>query len=390
MMIMRILPLLLLNLCRLSPTHAAEHEAGLPPLTFEIWSNSDGDMRDILVEMLQISRAHLKEHFSEAFTATNWEGYFGDLELSVRDFEEGEHQLMKITYNGVAFFDSDPVPEKAAIVDLVTKSFKGDSRSHFVDSILMSSDDFLSNIKYLVVSVDGIVVANEDLSHNVSKKNPPFSLTDHYNYVALAGASVCFLIAAAMLIHTCRLKKNTSIVELEDDILMREKNTDEMDIESKSTKSPSPDHSLISQESSKFTYNPRGLLEESTIPSHFSTLQIEVRSLNVEARQNNMISPITPAPFAADISVIGPDDKEMSIIEEESSAAESSSGYLSRSSLHFLNQSTNSAKKKPCRYSMSTDNSNVLSEISLDDDEGIDVINDLKNLSLQIQQQRTS
>ena len=395
MMIIRTLfPLLLINLCQLTPTHAVEQEAGLPPLTFEMWSNSDGDMRDILVEMLEISRAHLKEYFSEAFTATNGESYFGELELSVADFDEGEDQSMKITYlqyNGVAFFNSDTVPEKNAVVDMVTKSFKGDSRSQFIDSVLMSSDDFLSNIKYVVISVDGVVVANDDLSQSILKDEPTFSLTDHYNYVALAVSSAFFLIAAATLLCTCRRTKNKSGVKLEDDKVMREKHKDIVDIESKSTKSPSPERSLISQASSKFTYNPKGLMEESTIPSHFlSTLQIEVDSLNVDVRQNSMISPMTPGPFLTDISAIGPDDKEMSIIEEESSAAESSSGYLSTSSIHFLNQSTHSAKKKTCRYSMSTDNSNVLSEISLDDDEGIDVINDLKNLSLQIQQQRTS
>ena len=43
----------------------------------------------------------------------------------------------------------------------------------------------------------------------------------------------------------------------------------------------------------------------------------------------------------------------------------------------------------PHMYSMSTDDSNVLSEISLNDD-GSDVISDLKNLSVQFQQHRAS
>ena len=349
-------------------------------------------MKDILVEMLQIARAHLQESFSKTFSAVNRESYFGGLDLSVGDFELGGDQSMKIAdlqYNGVAFFGSDPVPEKDAIVDLVTKSFKGDSRSRFIDSILMSSDGFLLNIKYLVVSVDGVVVANDDLSRNVPKDEPTFSLTDYYKYVALAVTSAVFVIGVAALVYACRLKKNTSDIKLEDDTVMRETHKDVMDIELQSTKSPS-ERSLTSQESSQFTYNPTGLTNEPAIPSHVTSLQIEVNSLSVEVRRNTMMSPITPGPFLTDISAIGPDDKEMSIIEEVSSAAETSSGYFSRSSLSFLNRSTHSAKKKLSRYSMSMDDSNNLSDISLDDDEGIDVINDLKDLSLQIRQQRTS
>jgi hypothetical protein len=388
MMIKSLLSLLLIGACPI--THAAQPEAGLPSLTFELKSASEGDMRNVLVEMLERTRAHLTEHFAVYFASTVWEGYFTDLELSVHDFEveKLEEHSVKITYRGVAYFVSDPVPEKDNILGLVTESFKGDARTRFIDSIIMSSDDFLLDIKYLVITVDEVVVANEDLAHHVSTEES--SSTNYYVIGAVVGASFGMIIAVVILIYTCRLKKITTWEELPENKLGR--GSYDADIELKSTKSPSSDRSLISQESSKFTYNPRMLSDESTIPSHFSTLHVDVvQSVDVEAWKKNTISPITPAPFGADISAIELDDKQiLSMVEEGSSTAEMSSGYLSSTSLRNLDWSTQT-RKKQSPFGMSTDNSKSMSEISLQDiDDGNDVINDLKNLSVQIQQHRAS
>jgi hypothetical protein len=388
MMIKSLLSLLLIGTCPF--THAAEPEAVLPSLTFELKSASEGDMRNVLVEMLETTRAHLTSHFADNFASTVWEGYFSDLELSVHNFEveQGEEHSMKLTYSGVAYFVSDPVPDQENIVGLVTRSFKGDDRTRFIESIVMSSDDFLSDLEYLVISVDEVVVANEDLKYHVSTEEP--SSTNYYVIGAVVGAAIGMIIAVFILIYTCRLKKITTWEESQENKLGRE-NCD-ADIELKSTSSPSSDHSIISQESSKFTYNPRMLSDESTLPSHFSTLHVDVvQSVDVEAWQRNTISPITPAPFGADISAIELDDKkELSAVEEGPSMAEMSSGYLSTTSLRNLDWNTH-ARKKQSSYSMSTDNSKSMSDISLHDvDTSSDVISDLKNLSVQIQHCRAS
>jgi hypothetical protein len=128
--------------------------------------------------------------------------------------------------------------------------------------------------------------------------------------------------------------------------------------------------------------------------------------VDVEAWQKNSISPITPAPFGHDISAIEDEvQRDLSMVEEcpssqeRSSSAESSNAsafnYLSKNSLMNLANIERGSAEPPKRltpknmYSMSTDDSNVMSEISLNDD-GSDVISDLKNLSVQFQQHRTS
>lgn len=360
------------------------------------------------VEVLQTTREHLQGHFTKHFEVEDEQStnYFQHLDLSVKQYDVGGRRRlveysMAIMYHGVAFFNGNP-PDKEFVKEIVTDSFKGDSRTDFVTTLLQSSDIFLAKLQYMVITIDDVVVANEDFAH-LSKATQETSSSSSWILVGVVAASALgVLVAIAILFYVWRLNKNKNFLELPEKYCTRE----ELDLELKSTKSPSPEKSIISQESSKFTYNPRGLSDSSTLPSSFSGLQVDsTQPMNVEAWQKSSISPITPAPFGADISAIEDEmQRDLSMVEEVSSSREKSSSlesstvsafkYLSKTSLSNLATLERSAEP-PKRittnnhYSMSTDDSHVLSEISLNDD-GSDVISDLKNLSVQFQQHRAS
>lgn len=373
------------------------------------------------VEVLQSTRSHLNKHFTKYFEEEEGHDadYFQHLDLSVKQFDVGgtrrrlsSEYSMAILYHGVSFYNSSPVPDKEVVYEIVSESFMGDSRKEFVDAFLDSKDSFLANLQYMVIMINDKVVANEDFAHHVASSNGEETSSSGTSWVlvaAVAGSALGVLVAIAILFYIWRLKRSESFLELPEKYCTQE----ELDLELKSTQSPSPEKSLISQESSKFTYNPSGGLssgmsKDSTLPSNFSTGGLQVDStqpVDVEAWQKNSISPITPAPFGHDISAIEDEvQRDLSMVEEcpssqERSSAESSSAsafnYLSKNSLMSLANIERGSTEPPKRvspknmYSMSTDDSNVMSEISLNDD-GSDVISDLKNLSVQFQQHRAS
>ena len=214
------------------------------------------------------------------------------------------------------------------------------------------------------------------------------------------------------------------------------------------SRSPSPARSIASQDSSKFTYNHNPMNMSKGSLASMSNLQIDMPSMELDPWQNSdTISPITPAPFGNDISAIEHQDKEkdLSLIEEgddEDSFGASaiaaavaarknrfrkaldssqSSGYGSRTG---LGSSSLEVRNSRSRNTKTTSNSTTLpSHLSLSSvaamsyprstnhmhgsmlgpsnesfsqedsksivsDSSSDVINDLRNLSLQIDRHR--
>ena len=403
----RFVSLVLLGLClQLAAINASK--APLPALTFELRSRTPGDLRDVMVQVLQTSREHLNGRFSTHFTETLGEGSFGVLDLSVSSFDTSARRRLQddaitITYNGVATFNTDPPPDADEIKETTTDAFKGDARTEFVDALLLSGNDFLANLSYLVVGISGVVVANEDLSHRTPPPTGSSTKTQYYLIGAVAAAAVGVVIAVGILIYTCHLK-NDEFNGLPDKGPKDDSN--DLDIEMKSTRSPSPERSIVSQESSKFTYNPRGIsfsvksTDSGTLPSQFSGLQVDVSEpVNVEAWQKNTISPITPAPFGADISAIEEDKRDLSCVQEGDSNEEkssaylsrntSSSNYLSRNSLGYLDRSAAPPTRSATLGASPMYSDDDSNKMSYHDDSSSDVIRDLKNLSVQIQKRRS-
>jgi hypothetical protein len=119
--------------------------------------------------VLETSRSHLKQQFRSHFeTEEGKPDYFKYLDLSVKQYDVGgERHLaeysMAILYHGVAYFNRAP-PDKSLAYDIVAEAFQGDLREQFVTALLESKSPFLSQLQYIVVTINDLVVANDDLS----------------------------------------------------------------------------------------------------------------------------------------------------------------------------------------------------------------------------------
>ena len=249
--------------------------------------------------------------------------------------------------------------------------------------------DFLTELQYLVVQLDDAVIATEDLQYDDTSNNNNASSFWNQHFVALVGALVAatsLLLGVTVLCCICRHRRRQSSERIKT-VTTNQTTQDE-------EPAPSPEPSIASQESSKFTYNPHhhifyssstisGLSTDSrTLPSQFSQLEIDP-VLNIEESwtRQNTISPITPAPFGNDISAIV---KDLSLIQEGTDES-ASDKKLTQMALQDLDNTYLYA----CRKNKSMDSSiytDSVNHVSTGDHS--DVIADLNNLSLQISQQR--
>jgi hypothetical protein len=139
-----------------------------------------------------------------------------------------------------------------------------------------------------------------------------------------------------------------------------------------------------------------------------SKLSIDMPSIDLEAWQRqNTISPVAPAPFGNDISAIEQKDRDLSLIEEGDEEAfpplrgKEPNQYLSRKSLSALEVRNSRSHKAPSRTSnrpskifetsiRGSDYSTEEGSGMMDTQSSSDVINDLRNLSLQFDKHRSS
>lgn len=374
-------------------------------LNLQIRSRSNSEAREFLTDLLKRTSEFLDEHFSDYFANTVASDYFSNVGLRVINFNVettvNAQVLASVDFDGSTFYSTRPVPNADFIRNLLKEAFQGDSRLEFVGELQLSNVALLSDLTYLVVGVNGKIVANEDLTlytPEASDAAPAGSNSAKIAIVAGIGAgSACLFLVAVFILISIRRRKDTTTQRGH---VSRKRSPV---IEESSTRSPSPIRSICSQESSKFTYNPKSVnastidgsstIDSKTLPSAFSSLQVDVgQNIDIEAWQNNMISPITPAPFGHDISAI--DKKDLSLIEEgtdedDTPASRQTASYLNRKALTRLDYSELSPQKLTSKPKPKFVNDSWYSEEeSSHYSDGSDVINDLKNLSRQIHRKR--
>lgn len=392
-------------------------EVSFGMLRLELHSGSTSEARVLLADLVARTSLFLDRELGEYFSETISDEYFSHTGLGVVAFDIDNSQssvVATVDLDGTAFFKTNPLPGPVFISDLLKAAFQGHSRSTYIELLQKSKAPYLKEISYLLVELNGQVIATDDLSHDFDftqdSDDPGF--WTHTNIIIISAtcasvAACCFIGLVIYLLCGNPKKQPRKRPEL------RVKTsgsggTDPDDVESAG---PSPLHSIGSQESSKFTYNPRSVYGESTIsglsmesrtlPSHFSQIQVDTEpQFDVEAwTRHNTISPVTPAPFGNDISAIEPNTRDLSLILEASNeettpathgSRKSASSKLTHDALKDLeNQVLNIEWKKQNR-SHGLDDSYFSEEGSYGASDSSDVISDLKNLSLQINKQRAS
>jgi hypothetical protein len=385
----------------------------LPLLTLQIQSRTEARAGTLLSSLLLETDEFLESYLLDYLSRTG-ETYstLDRVSLNIVSYDTigdlliDEQQTATVNFEGNAVFDSSPAPSAGIIKNLVRGAFQGASRQEFVDRLVASQNGFLRAMTYLVVSIDGVVIANDDLSADFDGSNGNDDTSKMLIIIICSAAGLLLVAAGVGLFVFLRHKdasSNSRVVKTPKKTKRSRRKHDELEI--KDTRSPSPEPSIASQDSSKFTFNPifasasvgegGSTVDSKSLPSHFSAIQVDVsQAIDVEAwkKSKNTISPITPAPFGHDISAID-HKKDLSHIEEASNEdvtpASRSGSYLSKESLTRMDFSV------PSRYSSAsskpyTSRTNESSEPSFVGEEDSDVIKDLENLSVLFKSHRGS
>lgn len=407
--------ILISSLASFTEASSGAGEVAFGTLRFELHSKSSSEARVLLADLLARTTTFLDTQLQAYFSENISDDYFSHTGLGVVDFTvvQTDDLLYSATvdFEGSAFVTTVPVPGTSFIVELLKTAFQGSSRLEFVRDLKQSDTTFLADVTYLLVELNHKVIAIEDLANDGGDTTSTASGTDDVwtqnqaIIIAVSCAAVLVLALVALAYFYAR-RARTSKKPLRVKTTVSKQATDE-DPDSP-VQSPSPVHSICSQESSKFTYNPRSLytstsslsaltMETKTIHSNFSTLNVDIENgIDMEAwTRQSTISPMTPAPFGNDLSAIDLNAKDLSLImegtDEENTPASSKSGrsLLTMAALQSLDN-----KLLNVDWNRSIDGGHHDDSLNTDEEEGYevsdtsDVISDLKNLSLQIERHR--
>mmetsp|Transcript_7121 Transcript_7121/g.10199 ORF Transcript_7121/g.10199 Transcript_7121/m.10199 type:complete len:431 (-) Transcript_7121:154-1446(-) len=413
-----IAPLLLL----LTLNGVCSSKVPLAPVSFQFESLSDSDASNFLNAIRQETEDHINNHFQEYFSDILNGGFFSHASLSLAGYEKYEkfeetgeiyNYVARVEFTGDADFNDVPVPHENFLNDILVKAFLGDNRIAFWDELKASMNPLLADITYMNVRVDEDVISEEDLQDS----NEPSDFNITVLYVAIAGIVGVLVAFVAAYFCYCRSSRRSSDkaadnngniqaekqrgrLEKTHKLTTSNARVEQPDLELASTRSPSPIRSLGSQDSSKFTYNPKS--RDSDNESHSFTKQVDVnaRSIDVSAWQKSaLVSPITPTfqpSFGQDISAIeisgSPDKSRLHVTSFQDQdildikESKPSKAYAPKEKVKQLPGQPSS------RYGFGQrsleDSTSAEYNDSLVSD-GSDVIKDLKNLSVQIRAHRT-
>jgi len=415
----------------------------LDTVVMQLRSKVDADNDELLSKMLEFTAGYMDDYFGAYYINTQPENYFSYTGLDVNSF--GIHGvtgsfITTLEFDGVLFFNSDPAPSRDFIKSLLENAFQGLNFQLFLDGLLASDSQFLAELTHIIIDIGGATLTEKDLENSgatsQAEEEPsrnPLDLSDWSEIAIYATAGVvgALLIMAFFCAVRCICSKrkrqvedniepvNLKSIEIPTTMAQtqprhsyipkhvrqsRKGNAD--NFFNSRDRSPSPVRSIASQDSSKFTYNPAGtsILSKASLFSVGSLSNIDMQSVDLEAWQrNDAISSLAPAPFGHDISAIEQKDRDLSNIEEgdeEDPRAAERRQYISRKArTEFEARKFRSGRQsqlsshrsgKPAPKTNRVIDYSTESSTTDHTDSSSDVINDLRNLSRQIETHRRS
>lgn len=390
----------------------------LDTLIMQLRSASDSESADVLSNVLQASEKYLNNYFGAYYQNMDQSDYFGSASATVNSYGiqgvTGSF-ICTIQLNAALSFSNDPTPSSSILRNLLTNAFQGVNLDLFIQGLLSVNDPFLSDLTHVIIEIDDSSVTEKYLGSDVdglsvdnsTEKSLDLEFWARIAIYVTAGVTGMLLMLGAYCLCRCLCRKK-KIQDEPDDIKDRTIEFAMSEIGSRphakhhnprgrgpgrknrTDRSPSPPRSLVSQESSMFTYNPVGMSRDIATLSLGSVSNIngDAQTFDLDAWQRpNVISTVTPAPFGHDISAIEQRD-QLSLIEEgnESVSRGRTHSKKKKSSLEVRNPKSRKGSQSTRRpLPQMSDNSAEESNSS-----SSDVINDLRNLSLQIDKHRRS
>lgn len=392
-------------------TFAFESRA-LGDLEMRMRSRSYSEINDLLLEILTVTVNFLDSRFESHF-AGDESVEFDRVGLSALSYDLDEVDggfVATLLLSGRAYFAEGSTLLRQEVISLTAGAFQRENQA-FLQELMKSSDPFLMDISYAIVQVDGdVVTENNDASVPGS---PSFAdQFDTWTIALFAGAIGFLVVIVTCLIWLCCTSVSDDFDEEEgraNKTPSKANTRQTLEDDSYMHRSPSPARSMTSQDSSIFTYNPKSCKSfDSKTFGSFITSNTGLE-MDLEAWQQGSTVPKDDVPFGHDISAIT-NKKDLSLIEEGSEGGEDatpakrntfkprrSANALTEHSLLDLEQAerhlslkkSRSASSSSSRRSSSSTRSKKSAKQDIDlDGEAADVINDLKDLSFQIDRYR--
>lgn len=403
---------------------SAEITAKLDTIVIQLRSQSDSDNSEVLDQVLQRTNRFLNDYFGAYYANTEASGYFDEARVTGNSFgiQGGAGSFINtIEFDGVLAFNWEPVPSPEFIENLLVNAFKGLNLDLYIEHLISSNDPFVSQLTHAFIEIAGQPVTqasvgegNDDFNTAEMQDQPGMENWAEIAIYATAGVVGALVVLTLFCLCRCWCGKaqvqddvdviNVSKIEFPTPIMeapkpqsQRLKSTSYGGRTSRSgarsngrNRTPSPSRSTISQDSSLFTYNTTGISRDVATLSlgSVSNFNIETQNFDLEAWQKQNIISSAAAPFGHDISVIEKRD-QLSVMEEGDDGA-----LRTRGSQRLQKSRPSSRQYSRKGYAPSTipetrgrDSSSC--EESKNSSSS-DVINDLKNLSLQIEKHRRS
>lgn len=328
----------------------------LGQLEMEMGSRSNTNPNELLVQVIVQTEIFLNDAFTAIYRDTDYE--FSHTSLSVttysinsavsgKDNGAGSY-IASMDLAGTIFFGDAPPQEQVSTV--ISAAFQQQNQL-FLQSLVLSKDPFLQDINYAIVRVvKNSNTANTNNQANAAR-NQESSELDSWMLAIIVGAGTFIVVFFCCLLFVCFTPlselqpddiehqgsggsgkqsnkiqpistKDTSDNASDDGIEFWDEVRNGDDPERPTPTSLSPVHSITSQDSSRFTYNPKsGRSSEigtggGSFLSGDPASETEADTLDIEAwEQGSSVNRSSNMPFGHDISAIEK-QKDLSLIEE--------------------------------------------------------------------------
>jgi hypothetical protein len=441
----------------------------------QLRSRADTNSTEIHERVGNVTEKYLNQYFDAYYTRTEQlsSNFFSELNLSSNSFGvqgvEGSF-ITTIEIEGTLSFNSDKLPSSFFIDTLLRNAFTGLNEQLYLDQLFSIDDEFLQNLAYLIIDINKGGVEESPIREHDTSATKNVGATSSSNEEEPAGSeeygsrrkwvtvimSIAYMILA-LIILSCsyyayrRYQKQRAIENGGDGNNKEPMKVIKLPVKKKQSSSsrpssnkeskyrhddmisptstattlpspgsiaakmdrapPSPQRSMTSQASSKFTYTDN--MSRFTTnnakndvlcmsPGNFSKFSLDVPSIDLGTWRGGRQDP--PA-FGSDISVIEK-PKDLSLIPEEQEDIETGLKKNNRNNCRRNNRSNRhlprksrvalDARHSKSRFSNRSETyfyngrhvSNDYNENGGALDMTNDVIGDLNNLSMQIQRER--
>lgn len=429
-------------------------DIALGAILMQLRSEVDTSSELINSNMQSVVTRYLDSYFGAYYENSEPTGYFGRSSIVVGSYGvigvEGSFTTT-LEIDGTLSFNYDPPPSSFFIDTLVRNAFQGLNEDIFIGYLVGSDDEFLQRLQHIILEIDESTVIEVALSNDTGGSNGSVATTGIQGdyeadddegdsilnerwaeitiYAVLGFAGLALLVTCCCFTRRACCKKTSQVEDVGDiekpikvlelplkktQQLRRPQSKNEIPLPRHRTartgastydragRPPSPERSLASQDSSKFTYTSNMNISKVSFGS-FSRYSMDMPSIDLGGAQKpNTISPGFHAPpFGSDISAIE-NHRDLSLIQEEED--EEGGGRNNRclppkplaaldekkdtSSLGSRNMSSKDRSSRHKHLTSHSYRSQESTDASSEIDTSSDVISDLRNLSILIKKQR--